>query len=140
MQPEGEPPLMESAACAIDLLQGRENIEFPRILSALCWIVGALPVFFISRRLLSAEAALVAVALYLFSQAVQSIAQTPSERSRHFSIPHPYRDVGFPPQRQSCAAIVFPFDIPLFLKHKVSMIHISALLRQFRESDNVRTL
>ena len=46
----------------------------------------------------------------------------------------PTETSALPPQRQSCAAIVFPFDILLFLTHKVSTTHISALHRHVSET------
>ena len=66
MQPAGELPLMEWAACGAYLALGREDVMLPRALAAIIWVSGAIPVWLLARRLASPPAAMVAVALHLF--------------------------------------------------------------------------
>ena len=66
MQPSGEIPLMEWAACSAYLALSRENIMIPRALAVAIWIAGAIPVWWMALRLASPAGALIAVALYLF--------------------------------------------------------------------------
>jgi len=66
MQQSGEPPLMEWAACGAYLALGHENIMIPRVLAALIWVSGAIPLWLLASRLASPSAALLAAALHLF--------------------------------------------------------------------------
>jgi len=66
MQPAGEPPFMEWIACESYRAIGHEDIRIPRVLVMICWIVGAIPLYGLARRVSSAPAAIVAAALYLF--------------------------------------------------------------------------
>jgi hypothetical protein len=66
MQQAGEPPLMEWLACLSYLLIGREQVAIPRALAAIAWVIGAIPLWFVTRRFASAAGALAACTLYLF--------------------------------------------------------------------------
>lgn len=66
MQPAGELPLMEWAACGAYLALGREDVTIPRALAVVIWVAGAMPVWLLAQRLASPAAGLVAVALHLF--------------------------------------------------------------------------
>lgn len=66
MQQAGELPLMEWAACGAYLTLGREDATIPRAAAAVIWVSGAIPLWLLARRLGSARAAPLAVALYLF--------------------------------------------------------------------------
>ena len=66
MQPAGELPLMEWAACGAYLALGREDVMIPRALAVVIWVAGAIPVWLLGKRLASPAAGLVAVALHLF--------------------------------------------------------------------------
>lgn len=66
MQQAGEPPLMEWLACLSYLLMGREDVAIPRALAATAWVLGAIPLWFVTRRFASATGALVACTLHLF--------------------------------------------------------------------------
>jgi dolichyl-phosphate-mannose-protein mannosyltransferase len=60
-----EPPILELAAAGFDRATGSEVIWFPRLLSALAWVVGGAFVALIGRRMMGAVGVLTAVALYL---------------------------------------------------------------------------
>ncbi len=66
IQQAGEPPISEWIACTAYRAIGREDLRIPRALSAIWWIIGAIPLFLIARRLISVHGALVACALHLF--------------------------------------------------------------------------
>jgi 4-amino-4-deoxy-L-arabinose transferase-like glycosyltransferase len=66
MQPSGEPPVMEWLACQSYRLLGHEDIRIPRSLAAICWVLGAIPLYGLGRRLSSIPFSLVGAALYLF--------------------------------------------------------------------------
>jgi dolichyl-phosphate-mannose-protein mannosyltransferase len=66
MQPAGEPPLMEWAACGLYLTLGHEDVAYPRALVALTWVLGAIPLFFLALRWTSPASALITIAVYLF--------------------------------------------------------------------------
>lgn len=66
IQPAGEPPFLEWIACGAYRIAGHENVEIPRIVSVICWVFGALPVFLVARRWAIDPIALVAAALLLF--------------------------------------------------------------------------
>jgi dolichyl-phosphate-mannose-protein mannosyltransferase len=67
MQPAGEPPLLEWVSCAAWRAAGRESLAVPRTLSAAVWVLGAVPLALTLRRAVSAGAALVGMAIYLFA-------------------------------------------------------------------------
>ena len=60
-----EPPLLELAAAGFYRTTDGERIWFPRLLSALAWIVGAVFLALIARRITNTAGLLTAVALYL---------------------------------------------------------------------------
>lgn len=74
MQPAGELPVMEWAACGAYLALGREDVMIPRAVAVIVWVAAAIPVWLLARRLTgppeggphSSNAALVAVAIHLF--------------------------------------------------------------------------
>ncbi len=66
MQQAGELPVMEWLACGAYLALGHEDVMIPRVAAAIIWVSGAVPVWLLARRLASARAAPLAVALYLF--------------------------------------------------------------------------
>jgi 4-amino-4-deoxy-L-arabinose transferase-like glycosyltransferase len=66
IQPAGEPPIMEWAACGAYRLLGHEDLRVPRGLAALCWVLGTLPLFLLARRFMAPHGALLAAGLYLF--------------------------------------------------------------------------
>ena len=66
MQQAGEPPIMEWLACGAYLAIGDENVTIARAFGVIIWVLGAIPLWLLTRRLASESGALVAVALYLF--------------------------------------------------------------------------
>jgi hypothetical protein len=66
MQPAGEPIIMEGLACAAYRILGREALAVPRVLAVVFWLLGAIPLFGLARRVASGDAALVGLATYLF--------------------------------------------------------------------------
>ena len=66
MQQAGEPPIMEWLACGAYLAIGHENVMIPRLFAVIIWVLGAIPLFGLARRLSSESGALIAAALYLF--------------------------------------------------------------------------
>ncbi|MEO8480846.1 MAG: glycosyltransferase family 39 protein [Acidobacteriota bacterium] len=66
IQPAGEPQVLEWIACAAYRIVGYEDIEIPRVVSVICWVIGALPIWFIGRRWTADAIALVGAALFLF--------------------------------------------------------------------------
>ena len=60
-----EPPLLELAATAFYRATGGERIWFPRLLSTLAWLAGAVCLALLARRLTNAAGMLTAVGLYL---------------------------------------------------------------------------
>jgi hypothetical protein len=66
IQPAGEPPFLEWIACGAYRLVGHENIAIPRVVSILCWVIGAVPILLIARRWTADAIALVGAACYLF--------------------------------------------------------------------------
>ena len=66
MQQAGEPPLMEWAASLAYRLIGHEDVAIPRVIAALAWVLGAVPLWFVARRVASPAGAWTACALYLF--------------------------------------------------------------------------
>lgn len=66
IQPAGEPPFLEWAACGAYRLAGHENVEIPRAISVICWVIGAVPIFLVARRWAADPIALVGAALFLF--------------------------------------------------------------------------
>jgi hypothetical protein len=70
--PDGiiEPPILEGLASLFYLIIGGEHLWIPRVLSAVFWMVGGFFLYLIARKIASANAALFAVAFYLFDPAV----------------------------------------------------------------------
>ena len=66
MQPAGEPEIMEGLACGAYLAIGHENITIPRVLAAIVWVAGAVPLWQIALRVASPAGAILAAAVYLF--------------------------------------------------------------------------
>jgi hypothetical protein len=66
MQQAGELPVMEWLACGAYFALGHEDVMIPRTVAAIIWVSGAIPLWLLARRLASARAAPLAVALYLF--------------------------------------------------------------------------
>lgn len=66
MQQAGEPPIMESLACAAYLVAGREDVMIPRAMNVAIWVLGAIPLWLLASRLASDGGAWIAVTLYLF--------------------------------------------------------------------------
>jgi 4-amino-4-deoxy-L-arabinose transferase-like glycosyltransferase len=66
--PDGiiEPPLMELAASLTYYTFGGEHLWFPRLLSALFWMLGGVFVYLIARKMFSPNAAVFSVFFYLF--------------------------------------------------------------------------
>jgi len=60
-----EPPLLELAAAGFYRASGGERIWFPRLLSALAWLVGGVFLALIATRIMNAAGLLTAVALYV---------------------------------------------------------------------------
>lgn len=61
-----EPPLLDHLAALEFRLTGSENIWFPRLASALLWVLGGVFLFKIALRAMRRRGALVALTLYLF--------------------------------------------------------------------------
>jgi 4-amino-4-deoxy-L-arabinose transferase-like glycosyltransferase len=61
-----EPPVLDHVAAWSFRLTGGENLWFPRLISALFWVLGGVFLCLIGLRLTSQEGVLVALALYLF--------------------------------------------------------------------------
>jgi 4-amino-4-deoxy-L-arabinose transferase-like glycosyltransferase len=61
-----EPPLMEAAAFELYRVAGGERLWIPRVLSSLFWMLGAIALYRLARRLVSPGASLVSMAAYLF--------------------------------------------------------------------------
>jgi hypothetical protein len=65
-EPQIEPPIMEYlTAYTYRLLRG-ENIMVPRLFSIFFWVIGGLPLFLMSRKMMSINGAFAALAVYLF--------------------------------------------------------------------------
>ena len=62
----GEPPVIEFITSLAWRAVGGEHLWMPRLISVLSWLTGGVFLFFIARRIASAEAALCAVWFYLF--------------------------------------------------------------------------
>jgi 4-amino-4-deoxy-L-arabinose transferase-like glycosyltransferase len=65
-QPVLEPPLTEYLVSLIYRVMGREEIYYARYLTGAFWLVGGIFMYLITKKLLSAEAALFATLYYLF--------------------------------------------------------------------------
>lgn len=61
-----EPQIMERLVALTYLALGREEIWVARVYSALAWVIGALVLFALARRMVSVDGAVVAIAFYLF--------------------------------------------------------------------------
>jgi 4-amino-4-deoxy-L-arabinose transferase-like glycosyltransferase len=66
--PDGiiEPPILELVASFAYLIVGGEHLWIPRLLSALFWMVGAVFLYLIAKRIVSPNAAVFSVFFYLF--------------------------------------------------------------------------
>ena len=65
-QPVLEPPLVEYLVSLIYRIMGREEIYYSRYLTNAFWLIGGVFMYLIAKKLLSANAALIATAYYLF--------------------------------------------------------------------------
>jgi hypothetical protein len=65
-EPVIEPPMFEYLTAVIYAILGKENILVPRLLSILFWVIGALPLFLIAKRMMAPSAAMAATAIYLY--------------------------------------------------------------------------
>lgn len=63
---ELEPPILESIVAVGYLLAGGEQIAVARIVTSLFWVLAAIPLYDLARRMAGRGAALLAVAYYLF--------------------------------------------------------------------------
>ncbi len=61
-----EPPIMEHLAAVLYRVAGEEHLWLPRLCAAAFWLIGGAALHAIARKLASANAAVVAVAFYLF--------------------------------------------------------------------------
>lgn len=61
-----EPQIMERLVALTYLAIGQEQIWVARVFSSLAWVVGAVFLFALARRMVSADGAVIAVAFYLF--------------------------------------------------------------------------
>src|SRR3954447_3604948 len=61
-----EPPILEYAAALVYRATGGEHLWIPRLFLSICWVTGGLLLFLLARRLASIEAAVAALAFYLF--------------------------------------------------------------------------
>jgi 4-amino-4-deoxy-L-arabinose transferase-like glycosyltransferase len=64
---ETEFPTIDLLAAWTYRLIGHEELFFPRLYSAIFWLIGGLAVFFLARDLVSMDGAMVALAFYLFA-------------------------------------------------------------------------
>ena len=62
-----EPPIFEKLVAFTYRLLGGENILVFRLFSILFWVIGGIPLFFLSRKLMSVNGAFAALAVYLFT-------------------------------------------------------------------------
>jgi 4-amino-4-deoxy-L-arabinose transferase-like glycosyltransferase len=65
-----EPPILEILASLSSLITGAEHLWIPRVLSAIFWMVGAIFLYLIARKIVSSNAAIFSVAFYLLDPAV----------------------------------------------------------------------
>jgi hypothetical protein len=63
---ESDFPTIDALAALTYRLIGREDIFFPRLYSALFWLLGGLPLYWLARELTSPKGALVALGMYWF--------------------------------------------------------------------------
>lgn len=61
-----EPPIMELITALYYRLAGGEYLWIPRLTSSIFWLIGGIFLYFLSRKISSVDAALVATAFYLF--------------------------------------------------------------------------
>lgn len=66
-EPQIEPPVMEYLVAFIYTLIGGENMLVARLLSISFWLIGAIPLFLLARKITSINGAFIALALYLFN-------------------------------------------------------------------------
>lgn len=62
-----EPPLLEYLASWAYLITGRERVWIPRLFSSIFWLVGGVFLYLLSKKAVSADAALFSVAFYLLA-------------------------------------------------------------------------
>lgn len=65
-EPRIEPPIMEYLTAYIYAAFDREVMVVPRLLSIIFWVVGGIPVFLLSKRLMNLNGAFTTVAIYLY--------------------------------------------------------------------------
>ena len=66
-EPQIEPPVMEYLVASIYAITGGENMLVARILSIVFWLIGAIPVFLMARKITTINGAFITLALYLFN-------------------------------------------------------------------------
>jgi hypothetical protein len=66
-EPQIEPPIMEHLVAFIYRLIGHEDMRVARLLSIFFWIIGAIPLFLLARKMTTLNGAFVAMAVYLFN-------------------------------------------------------------------------
>lgn len=66
-EPNIEPPVMETTVALTYRLLGQENMLVARILSALFWVIGGIPLFLLARKVTTWNGAFAALVLYLFN-------------------------------------------------------------------------
>lgn len=66
-EPLIEPPVMEYTVALIYRIIGGENMLVARLLSISFWLIGAIPLFLLSRKITTINGAFIALALYLFN-------------------------------------------------------------------------
>jgi len=66
-EPQIEPPIMEHLVAFIYRLIGHEDMRVARLLSIFFWIIGAIPLFLLARKMTTLNGAFVALAVYLFN-------------------------------------------------------------------------
>lgn len=66
-EPVIEPPIVEKLAAFTYRLIGEENILVPRLYSIFFWVIGGIPLFLLSKKLMPLNGAFAALALYLFN-------------------------------------------------------------------------
>jgi hypothetical protein len=66
-EPQIEPPIMEHLTAWVYRLIGHEDMRVARLLSILFWMIGAIPLFLLARKLTTLNGAFVALAVYIFN-------------------------------------------------------------------------
>ena len=65
-EPVIEPPILENLVAFTYRLMGHESIFVARAYSILFWVLGGIPLFLLSRKMMTANGAFAALAFYLF--------------------------------------------------------------------------